>query len=107
MQLEDKNNLNAEKQYLENVLEEISGISTTIEKKRVRELIRTYFPERDWIVMVIYIEKENNLQNFQNLPDNQFRREFLEQSKIFRNKNMKKTNPKRFRNKILTDFILV
>jgi hypothetical protein len=57
--------------------------------------------------MVIYIEKENNLQNFQNLPDNQFRREFLEQSKIFRNKNMKKTNPKRFRNKILTDFILV
>ena len=36
--------------------------------------------------MVIYIEKENNLQNFQNLPDNQFRREFLEQSKIFRNK---------------------
>jgi hypothetical protein len=47
LQLEDKNNLNAEKQYLENVLEEISGISTTIEKKRVRALIRTYFPERD------------------------------------------------------------
>ena len=109
LKLEDKNgNVITEKQYLENALEEISGMSTTIEEKnRVRALIRTYFPERDCFVMVRPIEKENDLQNLQNLPDNQFRREFLEQSKIFRNKVMKKTKPKRFRNKILTGSMLV
>ena len=109
LKLEDKEgNVITEKQYLENALEEISGMSTTIEEKnRVRALIRTYFPERDCFVMVRPIEKENDLQNLQNLPDNQFRREFLEQSKIFRNKVMKKTKPKRFRNKILTGSMLV
>ena len=109
LKLEDKNgNVITEKQYLENALEEISGMSTTIEEKnRVRALIRAYFPERDCFVMVRPIEKENDLQNLQNLPDNQFRREFLEQSKIFRNKVMKKTKPKRFRNKILTGSMLV
>ena len=109
LKLEDKDgNVITEKQYLENALEEISGMSTTIEEKnRVRALIRTYFPERDCFVMVRPIEKENDLQNLQNLPDSQFRREFLEQSKIFRNKVMKKTKPKRFRNKILTGSMLV
>ena len=109
LKLEDKDgNVITEKQYLENALEEISGMSTTIEEKnRVRALIRTYFPERDCFVMVRPIEKENDLQNLQNLPDTQFRREFLEQSKIFRNKVMKKTKPKRFRNKILTGSMLV
>ena len=109
LKLEDKDgNVITEKQYLENALEEISGMSTTIEEKnRVRALIRTYFPERDCFVMVRPIEKENDLQNLQNLPDTQFRREFLEQSKIFRNKVMKKTRPKRFRNKILTGSMLV
>ena len=109
LKLEDKDgNVITEKQYLENALEEISGMSTTIEEKnRVRALIRTYFPERDCFVMVRPIEKENDLQNLLNVPDTQFRREFLEQSKIFRNKVMKKTRPKRFRNKILTGSMLV
>ena len=109
LKLEDKDgNVITEKQYLENAFEEISGMSTTIEEKnRVRALIRAYFPERDCFVMVRPIEKENDLQNLQNLPDNQFRREFLEQSKIFRNKVMKKTKPKRFKNKILTGSMLV
>ena len=109
LKLEDKNgNVITEKQYLENALEELSGLSNTIEEKnRVRALSRTYFPERDCFVMVRPIEKEQDLQNLQNLPDNQFRKEFLEQSKIFRNKVMKKTKPKRFRNKILTGAMLV
>ena len=109
LKLEDKNgNVITEKQYLEHALEELSGLSSTIEEKnRVRALIRTYFPERDCFVMVRPIEKEQDLQNLQNLPDNQFRKEFIEQSKIFRNKVMKKTKPKRFRNKILTGAMLV
>ena len=109
LKLEDKNgNVITEKQYLENALEELNGMSTTIEEKnRVRALIRAYFPERDCFVMVRPIEEERDLQNLQNLPDNQFRKEFLEQSKIFRNKVMKKTKPKRFNNKILSGAMLV
>ena len=109
LKLEDKNgNVITEKQYLENALVELSGLSNTIEEKnRVRSLIRTYFPERDCFVMVRPIEEEKDLQNLQNLPDNQFRKEFLEQAKIFRNKVMKKTKPKRFRNKLLTGSMLV
>ena len=57
--------------------------------------------------MVRPIEEEKDLQNLQYLPDNQFRKEFLEQAKIFRNKVMKKTKPKRFRNKILSGAMLV
>ena len=84
LKLEDKNgNVITEKQYLENALVELSGLSSTIEEKnRVRSLIRTYFPERDCFCMVRPIEEERDLQNLQNLPDNQFRKEFLEQSKI-------------------------
>ena len=109
LKLEDKNgNVITEKQYLENALVELSGMSSTIEEKnRVRSLIRTYFPERDCFCMVRPIEEERDLQNLQNLPDNQFRKEFLEQSKIFRNKVMKKTKPKRFRNKLLSGSMLV
>ena len=109
LKLEDKNgNVITEKQYLENALVELSGLSSTIEEKnRVRALIRAYFPERDCFCMVRPIEEERDLQNLQNLSDNQFRKEFIEQSKIFRNKVMKKTKPKRFRNKLLSGSMLV
>ena len=109
LKLEDKNgNVITEKQYLDNALSEFSGLSNIIEEKnRVRQLIKAYFPERDCFVMVRPIEGESELQNLQNIPDSKFRKEFLEQSKIFRNKVMKKTKPKRFRNKILTGAMLV
>ena len=64
--------------------------STNNEKNRVRNLIRAYFPERDCYVMVRPTEDEQDLQNLQMLPDKKFRKEFLEQSKIFRNKVLKK-----------------
>ena len=98
LKLEDTNgNVITEKQYLENALKELSGYSNTIEEKnRVRNLIRAYFPERDCYVMVRPTEDEQDLQNLQLLPDKKFRKEFLEQSKIFRNKVLKKTKPKTF-----------
>ena len=109
LKLEDKNgNVITEKQYLENALRELSGLTNSIEEKnRVRNLIRAYFPERDCFCMVRPTEDEQDLQNLQNLPDNKFRKEFLEQSKIFRNKVMKKTKPKRLNGRVLTGSMLV
>ena len=109
LKLEDKNgNVITEKQYLEHALENISGSSDVVEEKnRVRNLIKTYFPEKDCYVMVRPVEKESDLQNLQNLPDYQLRKEFVEQAKIFRNKVMKKTKPKTFRKKVLNGSMLV
>ena len=109
LKLEDKDgNVITEKQYLENALEEINGVSDSIEEKnRVRNLIKTYFVEKDCFVMVRPVEKESDLQNLQNLPDENLRKEFLEQSKIFRNKVFKKTKPKTFNKKPLTGAMLV
>ena len=109
LKLEDKDgNVITEKQYLENALENISGTSDVVEEKnRVRNLIKTYFPEKDCFVMVRPVEKESDLQNLQNLPDYRLRKEFLEQAKIFRNKVMKKIKPKTFRKKVLSGYMLV
>jgi len=49
----------------------------------------------------------NKIYKICNLPDNKFRKEFLEQSKIFRNKVMKKTKPKRLNGRVLTGSMLV
>ena len=109
LKLEDTNgNVITEKQYLENALKELNGYSNTIEEKnRVRNLIRAYFPERDCYVMVRPTEDEQDLQNLQLLPDKKFRKEFLEQSKIFRNKVLKKTKPKKLNGKLLSGAMLV
>ena len=109
LKLEDKDgNVITEKQYLENALEEKSGALESIEEKnRVRNLIKTYFTEKDCFVMVRPVEKEEDLQNLQNLPDDKLRKEFLEQSRIFRNKVMKKTKPKTFNKMPLTGEMLI
>ena len=109
LKLEDTNgNTITEKQYLENALMKIKGNTEIIEEKnRVRELIQNYFKEKDLFVMVRPVEEESDLQNLQNLPDEQLRKEFLEQAKIFRNKVMKKIKPKIFRKKNLNGFLLI
>ena len=109
LKLEDhEGNVITEKQYLENALKNMKGSSEIIEEKnKVRSLIRTYFPERDCFVMVRPVEKESDLQNMQRLPDEQLRKEFVQQAKIFRNKVTKKTKPKIFMKKTLTGAMLV
>ena len=109
LKLEDKDgNTITEKQYLDNALEDLAGNSDIIEEKnRVRSLIRSYFKEKDLFVMVRPVEEEADLQNLQNLPDEKLRKEFLEQSKFFRNKVMKKTKPKIFKKKNLNGYMLV
>ena len=109
LKLEDKDgNVITEKQYLENSLKEIKGNNESIEEKnKVRNLIKTYFPERDCFTMVRPVEKESDLQIMQNLPDQRLRKEFLEQAQIFKNKVLQKTKPKMFMKKNVTGSILV
>ena len=109
LKLEDKNgNVITEKQYLENALENVNGTSDIVEEKnRVRNLIKSYFPEKDCFVMVRPVENEEDLQNLENIPDDQLRKEFIEQSKIFRNKVQKKIKPKTFKKKLLSGGMLV
>ncbi len=108
LKLEDKDgNVITEKQYLENALEEKNGALESIEEKnRVRNLIKTYFTEKDCFVMVRPVEKEEDLQNLQNLPDENIRPEFLSQSETLINKIFKKTKPKNFNKKILSGEML-
>ena len=109
LKLEDKDgNVITEKQYLENSLKEIKGNNESIEEKnKVRNLIKTYFPERDCFTMVRPVEKESDLQIMQNLPDQRLRKEFLEQAQIFKNKVLQITKPKMFMKKNVTGSILV
>ncbi len=57
--------------------------------------------------MVRPIESEEDLQNLQNIPDEKLRKEFVEQSKIFKNKVMKKVKPKLFKKKELNGSMLL
>ena len=109
LKLEDKNgNVITEKQYLENALEDINGTSDFIEEKnRVRNLIKSYFPEKDCFVMIRPVENEEDLQNLQNIPDNELRKEFVQQSNIFRNKVKKKIKPKTFKKRLISGAMLI
>ena len=109
LKLEDKNgNVITEKQYLQNALENVNGSSDIIEEKnRVRNLIKSYFPEKDCFVMVRPVENEEDLQNLESIPDNNLRKEFIEQANIFRNKVKKKVKPKTFKNKLLSGEMLI
>ena len=109
LKLEDKNgNTITSKEYLEIALEHINGFSEIIEQKNnVRDLIKTYFPERDCFTMVRPVENEKDLQKMNQLPENSFRKEFLDQIKMFRNKVQMKCRPKIFMNNTLTGEMLV
>ena len=109
LKLEDINgNAITEKQYLEKALENINGNDETIkEKNRVRNLIKTYFPERDCFTMVRPVENEKDLQNLEYLSDEELREEFLEQAQIFRDKIINITVPKTFHKKLLSGSMLL
>ena len=109
LKLEDsEGNVITAKQYLENALMIQKGTSAAIEEKNeVRNLLKTYFKERDCFIMVRPVENENDLQNLQNLPDDKIRKEFLEQSEVLRTKVFKKIKPKTFNGKLLTGSMLM
>ena len=111
LKLVDKNGKNiTEKEYLENALENLKGENDNEiikEKNKVRTLIRTYFPNRDCFAMVRPVEEEKNLQNLQFLSDDEFRTEFLEQAKNFRNKIFGEIKPKTFHGHFLSGSMLI
>ena len=97
-----------EKEYLESALENKIGNSDTInEKNEVRNLIKAYFPDRDCFTMVRPVEKEEELQNLQNLPDDMLRKEFLIQAQNFRNKVFNLVSPKTFHKRALNGNMLI
>ena len=97
-----------EKEYLESALENKVGNSEMFdEKNKVRDLIKAYFPERDCFTMVRPVEKEDELQNLQNLPDDMLRKEFLIQAQNFRNKVYDLALPKSFHKRALNGSMLI
>jgi len=96
LKLEDsEGNTITAKQYLENALKQQTGNSDQIdEKNKLKSLICNYFTERDCFTLVRPVENENDLQNLQTIDESLFRKEFLEQSSLFRNKVYKKVKPK-------------
>ena len=109
LKLEDLDgNKITEKEYLESALENKMGNDDIInEKNRVRNLIKTFFPDRDCFTMVRPVEKESDLQNLQNLPDEMLRKEFLDQARKFREKVYRLATPKSFRKRALTGNMLI
>ena len=96
------------KEYLENSLKEQEGTTDTIiEKNLIRRKIKNYFLERDCFPMVRPVENEKDLQNLMNLPDENIRPEFLEQSKHLREMIYTKVKPKNFGGKILSGEMLI
>ena len=97
-----------EKEYLESALENKVGNSEMFdEKNKVRNLIKAYFPERDCFTMVRPVEKEDELQNLQNLPDDMLRKEFLIQAQNFRKKVYDLALPKTFHKRALNGSMLI
>ena len=111
LKLVDKTGKNiTEKQYLEHALENIKTNENNEiikEKNRVRNLIKTYFPERDCFTLVRPVEDEKNLQNLQELSDDDLRSEFLEPANNFRNKVYKKLKPKVFHGQFISGTMLL
>jgi len=110
LKLEDsEGNTITAKQYLENALKQQTGNSDQIdEKNKLKSLICNYFTERDCYTLVRPVENESDLQNLQSIEESLFRKEFLEQSSLFRNKVYKKVKPKvlngRFMNEVINEF---
>ena len=97
-----------EKEYLESALENKTGNNDMInEKNEVRNLIKAYFPDRDCFTMVRPVEKEDDLQNLQNLSDSMLRKEFLVQAQNFRNKVFNSVTPKTFNKRALNGRMLI
>ena len=96
------------KQYLENSLQEQEGTTDTIiEKNLIRKKIKNFFLERDCFPMVRPVENEKDLQNLMNLPDENIRPEFIEQSNHLRQMIYTKVKPKNFGGKILSGEMLI
>eukprot|EP00341_Mesodinium_pulex_P002839 CAMPEP_0116933340 /NCGR_PEP_ID=MMETSP0467-20121206/28986_1 /TAXON_ID=283647 /ORGANISM="Mesodinium pulex, Strain SPMC105" /LENGTH=263 /DNA_ID=CAMNT_0004614217 /DNA_START=267 /DNA_END=1058 /DNA_ORIENTATION=- len=79
LKLEDSNgNPITMKEYLENSLKDVKGISETIQQKnRIRKILRDFFKDRDCYCLVRPTEDENKLQNLTSASESELRPEFV------------------------------
>ena len=94
-------------QYLEKALEEQKGFTDKIEEKnRIRRLLKTFFKERQCFTMIRPVTDEDSLQTLEQMDEDSFRPDFLEQVTQLRKKvthcvkaktmNGKQLNPEMF-----------
>lgn len=102
------NNPITAKDYLENVLQPLKGLSDSVESKnRIRRLFKYFFPERDCATLVRPVENEADLPKLNELKEEHLRAEFNEQIKVVRKKILKKLKPKTLNGQPLTGPMLV
>ena len=103
----DDENINPN-QYLEKALEEQKGFSDKIEEKnRIRRLLKSFFPERQWFTMIRPVTKEDLLQNLEQMDEKDFRPEFLNQVTQLRKKVTHWVRPKTLNGKVLNPEMLI
>ena len=109
LKLEDSHgNVITQKDYLEKALELQKGVSDQVEQKnKVRRLLKMFFKDRDCTTLVRPTEKEKDLQNLNEIDESQLRKEFVEQTKQFRKKILRKVKPKLLNNCIINGRMLV
>lgn len=108
LRMEDENgNPIPSKQYLENALMDVKGVSEAAENKnRVRSLLKHFFRDRDCCTMVRPVELENDLQKLDTLPEKYLRPQFVEQMQQIRAKVFSKTKQKQINHKDVTGDML-
>jgi hypothetical protein len=95
-------------QYLEKALEEQKGFSDkTEEKNRIRRLLKSFFKERQCFTMIRPVTDEDSLQNLEQMSEDMFRAEFLEQVTQLRRKVTHCIKPKVLNGKQLTPEMFV
>lgn len=109
LRMEDENgNPITSKQYLENALMDVKGLSEAAENKnRVRSLLKHFFRDRDCCTMIRPVELENDLQKLDTLPEKYLRPQFVEQMQQIRQKILSKTKQKQINHKDITGDMLI
>lgn len=106
--VDGSNNPISPKEYLENALAAQKGVSDNVESKnRIRRMLKHFFRERDCATMIRPVENEKDLQKLDEMEEDFFRAEFVEQMKNVRKKIFKKIKPKTLNGKNLTGPMLV
>ncbi|EKX42173.1 hypothetical protein GUITHDRAFT_158150 [Guillardia theta CCMP2712] len=83
------------KQYLENALKEVKGFSDkVVEKNRIRNMIKAFFPDRDCYPIVRPVEDERLLQSLSNQGEEVLRENFVKQMKVLRERVFNNSEPK-------------
>ena len=98
----------SQREYLEQALREQKGNTDAIENKnKIRKMLRTFFHDRDCVTMCRPVSDETELQRLDTLPDLYIKDEFKEQSKVVRNKIMRKTKVKTVGKNVVTSEMLL